>query len=54
MRWVVPGSVENEQQSAERIIPELQDLKVGDVIEIAPEIWGIAWCDLSLSVPWSC
>jgi hypothetical protein len=34
----IAGSVENEEQSAERIIPELQDLKVGDVIEIAPEM----------------
>jgi hypothetical protein len=34
----IAGSVENEKQSAERIIPELQELKVGDVIEIAPEM----------------
>jgi hypothetical protein len=32
----VAGSVDDEHRSAERIIPELQDLKVGDVVEIAP------------------
>jgi hypothetical protein len=34
----IAGSVENETQSAKRIIPELQDLKVGDMIEIAPDM----------------
>ena len=32
----IAGSVGDERGSAKRIIPELQDLKVGDVIEIAP------------------
>ncbi len=32
----VAGSVDDEGRSAERIIPELQDLKVGDQIEIGP------------------
>jgi hypothetical protein len=32
----IAGSVDNERGSAKRIIPELQDLKVGDVVEIAP------------------
>jgi len=32
----VAGSVENQQRSAEHVIAELQDLKVGDVIEIGP------------------
>jgi hypothetical protein len=32
----IAGSVDNDRRSADRIIPELQDLKVGDPIEIAP------------------
>jgi hypothetical protein len=32
----VAGSVDDERSSARRIIPELQDLKVGDVVEIGP------------------
>jgi hypothetical protein len=32
----IAGCVDDERCSARRIIPELQDLKVGDVIEIAP------------------
>jgi hypothetical protein len=32
----VAGSVDDEHSSAKRIIPELQDLKVGDVVEIGP------------------
>jgi hypothetical protein len=32
----IAGSVDDERGSARRIIPELQDLKVGDVVEIAP------------------
>ena len=32
----IAGCVDDEHCSAKRIIPELQDLKVGDVIEIAP------------------
>jgi len=32
----IAGSVDDEHHSAKRIIPELQDLKVGDVVEIAP------------------
>ena len=32
----IAGSVDGEHRSAKRIIPELQDLRVGDVIEIAP------------------
>ena len=32
----IAGSVDDERGSAKRIIPELQGLKVGDVIEIAP------------------
>jgi hypothetical protein len=32
----IAGSVDDERVSAKRIIPELQDLTVGDVVEIAP------------------
>jgi hypothetical protein len=32
----IAGSVDDEHRSARRIIPKLQDLKVGDVVEIAP------------------
>jgi hypothetical protein len=32
----IAGSVDDEHRSAKRIIPELQDLKVGDIVEIAP------------------
>jgi len=32
----IAGSVDDERGSAKRIIPELQDLQVGDVVEIAP------------------
>jgi hypothetical protein len=32
----IAGCVDDERRSAQRIIPELQDLGVGDVIEIAP------------------
>jgi hypothetical protein len=32
----IAGCVDDERCSAKRVIPELQDLKVGDVIEIAP------------------
>jgi len=32
----IAGCVDDERRSATRIIPELQDLEVGDVIEIAP------------------
>jgi len=32
----IAGSVDDERGSARGIIPELQDLKVGDVVEIAP------------------
>ena len=32
----IAGSVDDEHRSARRIIPELQDLKVGDIVEIAP------------------
>ena len=32
----IAGSVDDERGSAKRIIPELQDLKAGDVVEIAP------------------
>jgi len=31
----IAGCVDDERRSAKRIIPELQDLKVGDVVEIA-------------------
>jgi hypothetical protein len=34
----IAGCVDDERRSAKRIIPELQDLGVGDVIEIAPGI----------------
>ena len=34
----IAGSVGDELGSAKRIIPELQDLKVGDVVEIAPRM----------------
>jgi hypothetical protein len=32
----IAGCVDSERCSAKRIMPELQDLKVGDAIEIAP------------------
>ena len=32
----IAGCVDDERRSAERIIPELQNLGVGDVVEIAP------------------
>ena len=32
----IAGSVDDKRGSAKRIIPELQDLRVGDVVEIAP------------------
>ena len=32
----IAGSVDDERGSAKRIIPELQDLQVGDLVEIAP------------------
>ena len=32
----IAGSVDDEHSSAKRVIPNLQDLKVGDVVEIAP------------------
>ena len=32
----IAGCVDDERRSAKRIIPELQDLKVGDVVDIAP------------------
>ena len=32
----IAGCVDDERRSAKRIIPELQDLKAGDVVEIAP------------------
>ncbi len=34
----VAGSVENERRSAERVMPMLQDLQVGDVVEIGPDM----------------
>jgi hypothetical protein len=34
----IAGSVEDERRSAERVMPELQDLQVGDVVEIAPDV----------------
>jgi hypothetical protein len=34
----VAGSVDDDRRSADRIILELQDLQVGDLIEIAPEM----------------
>lgn len=34
----IAGSVDDDRRSAKRIIPELQDLEVGDVIEIAPDM----------------
>ncbi len=34
----IAGSVEAEHRSAEHVIPELQDLRVGDVVEIAPDM----------------
>jgi hypothetical protein len=41
----IAGSVDSERGSAKRIIPELQDLKVGDVVEIAPGM-GYAVADI--------
>jgi hypothetical protein len=32
----IASSVDDRHRSAKRIIPELQDLKVGDVVQIAP------------------
>jgi hypothetical protein len=32
----IAGCVDDKRRSAKRIIPELQDLKLGDIIEIAP------------------
>jgi hypothetical protein len=32
----IAGSVDDDRRSADRIMPELQDLKTGDLIEIAP------------------
>ena len=34
----IAGSVDDPRASASRIIPELQDLKVGDSIKIAPQL----------------
>ena len=34
----IAGSVESKERSAEHVIPELQDLEVGDVIEIGPDM----------------
>jgi len=34
----IAGSVEDASRSAERVIPELQDLRVGDEIEIGPDM----------------
>ncbi len=34
----IAGSVDDDRRSVNRIIPELQDLEVGDVIEIAPDM----------------
>lgn len=34
----VAGSMEHPGRSAERILPQLQDLEVGDVVEIAPDM----------------
>ena len=34
----VAGSVDDARRSADRIIPELQDLEVGDVVEIGPDM----------------
>jgi hypothetical protein len=36
----VAGSVDYEDRSADRIIPELQDLQIGDVISMMPEDMG--------------
>jgi hypothetical protein len=37
----IAGSVDDERRSADRIIPELQDLRVGDVIRMTPEGMGM-------------
>jgi hypothetical protein len=37
----IAGSVGDEKRSADRIIPELQNLKVGDVIRMVPEEMGL-------------
>lgn len=42
----IAGSVDDKRRSAKRIIPELQDLQVGDVIEIAPGM-GYVVADLA-------
>jgi len=34
----IAGSVEHPSRSAERILPQLQDLEVGDIVEIAPDM----------------
>jgi hypothetical protein len=36
----VAGSVDHEDRSADRIIPELQNLQIGDVIQMMPEDMG--------------
>jgi hypothetical protein len=44
----IAGSVDDEHRSARRIIPELQDLKVGDIVEIAP---GMGYTVVDLQPP---
>ncbi len=34
----IAGSLEHERRSAEHVLPQLQDLQVGDVVEIAPDM----------------
>jgi hypothetical protein len=34
----IAGSVEDESRSAEHVLPQLQDLRVGDEVEIAPDV----------------
>jgi hypothetical protein len=34
----VAGSVEDDRRSAEHVLPQLQNLQVGDVVEIAPDM----------------
>jgi hypothetical protein len=49
----VAGSVDDERRSADRIIPELQDLQIGDAIEIAPDMgYKVAIIEPETSLVW--
>lgn len=49
----VAGSVDDERGSAERIIPELQNLQVGDFIGVAPEMgYNVAILEPQQAMVW--